>query len=166
MCITILLNFILIIQFYNTGSPAGLRCVNGVRRSSARTWNFNPSPKSQFISIDFKFGVGDYIREVIRSNKVGLGPMSGRAATLGQQNTGPSCDFCLFLFFNRATAHTREPIFAQNSSKDADWCKEDPFGDEKCVVVKYGGVLPLKHPKNGPEWPITSQNKMSKTLKR
>jgi len=34
---------------------------------------------------------------------------------------------CIFIFFNRATAHTREPILAHNSSKDAIWCKEDPF---------------------------------------
>jgi len=51
--------------------------------------------------------------------------------------------FCfVFIFFNRATAHTHEPIFAHNSSKDAVWCKEDPFWDEKCVIVKFGGVLP------------------------
>jgi len=31
-----------------TGSPAGLSRVNGVRRSSAETWNFNPSSKAQF----------------------------------------------------------------------------------------------------------------------
>jgi len=31
------------------------------------------------------------------------------------------------VFFNRATAHTREPIFAHNSSKDAVWYKKDPF---------------------------------------
>jgi len=48
------------------------------------------------------------------------------------------------IFFNRATAHTREPIFTHNSSKDAVWCKEDPFGDEECEVVKYGGVLPVR----------------------
>jgi len=33
------------------------------------------------ISIDFKFGVGDYVREVTNPDKVGLGPMSGRDAT-------------------------------------------------------------------------------------
>jgi len=50
-------------------------------------------------------------------------------------------------FFNRATAHTHEPIFAHNSSKDAVWCKKDPFRDEKCVFVKFGGVLPQNTPK-------------------
>jgi len=29
-----------------------------------------------FISIDFKFGVGDYVREVTNPDKVGSGPMS------------------------------------------------------------------------------------------
>jgi len=38
-------------------------------------------------------------------------------------------------------AHTREPIFAHNSSKDAVWLKEDPFWDKKCVILKFGGVL-------------------------
>jgi len=35
-------------------------------------------------SIDFKFGVGDYVREVTCPAKFGSGPMSGRAATWGQ----------------------------------------------------------------------------------
>jgi len=37
--------------------------------------------RHNFISIDFKFGVGDYIREVTNLDKVGSGPMSGRDAT-------------------------------------------------------------------------------------
>jgi len=71
-----------------------------------------------FISIDLKFGVGDYVREVTSLAKFGLDPMSNRDATWGK--TGP-LDFSLF--FNRATAHTLEQIFAHNSSKDAVWCK-------------------------------------------
>jgi len=51
-------------------------------------------------------------------------------------------DFFVINFFNTATAHTREPIFSHNSSKDAVWCKEDPFGDAKCAILKFGGVLP------------------------
>jgi len=34
-----------------------------------------------FISIDFKFNVGDYVRKVTSPDKVGLGPMSGQDAT-------------------------------------------------------------------------------------
>jgi len=62
------------------------------------------------MSIDFIFGVGDYVREFTSPAKVGSGPMSGRDAT---------CD--------KTTAHTREPIFTHNSSKDAVWSKKDPF---------------------------------------
>jgi len=74
--------------------------------------------------------------------------------------TGP-VTFLFFLFFNRATAHTREPIFTHNSSKDAVWCKEDPFGDEKSVVVKFGGCFTPKTPLKWSGMAITNQNKMS-----
>jgi len=37
--------------------------------------------RHNFISIDFKFGVGDYVRKVTNPDKVGLGPMSSRDAT-------------------------------------------------------------------------------------
>jgi len=39
------------------------------------------SQRYNFISIDLTFGVGDYVREVTRPDKVGSGPMSGRDAT-------------------------------------------------------------------------------------
>jgi len=94
--------------------------------------------RHKFISIDFKFGVGDYVREVTNPDKVDSGPMSGRDATWGQHI------HFFYIFFNRATASrvwTREPIFAHNSSKDVVSCKEDPFWDEKCVILKFGGVL-------------------------
>jgi len=97
--------------------------------------------RHNFISIDFKFGVGDYVREVTNPDKVGLGPMSGQDATWGQ-HIRVLWLFPVFKFFNKATAHTREPSFAHNSSKDAVWCKEDPFEDEKCVILKFEGVLP------------------------
>jgi len=37
-----------------------------------------------FISIDFKFGLGDYVKEVTNPVQVGSGPMSGQDATWGQ----------------------------------------------------------------------------------
>jgi len=37
-----------------------------------------------FISIDFKFGVSDYVREVTSPAKFGSDPMSGQDATWGQ----------------------------------------------------------------------------------
>jgi len=83
--------------------------------------------------------VGDDVREVTNPDIVGSGPMSVRDATWGQHTGRPTMTF---IFFNRATAHTCEPIFAHNSSKDVVWCKEDPFWDKKCAILKYVGVLP------------------------
>jgi len=40
--------------------------------------------RHNFTAIDFKFGVGDYVREVTSHANFGSGPMSGRAATWGQ----------------------------------------------------------------------------------
>jgi len=37
--------------------------------------------RHNFISIDLKFGVSDYVREVTSPTQFGLGPMSGRDAT-------------------------------------------------------------------------------------
>jgi len=79
--------------------------------------------------------------------------MSGRDATRGNiiRVLWLFCLFCI-LFFNRATDHTSEPIFAHNRSKDAVWCKEDPSGNVKCVILKYGVVLQkntLKIVRNG-----------------
>jgi len=53
--------------------------------------------------------------------------MSGRDATRGATYPLTFFSFLFFLFFNRATAYTREPIFAHVSSKDVVWSKEDPF---------------------------------------
>jgi len=47
--------------------------------------------RHNFILIDFKFGVGDYVREVTNPTKFGSGPTNGRAATWGA--TYGSCDF-------------------------------------------------------------------------
>jgi len=99
--------------------------------------------RHKFISIDLTFGVSDNVREVTSPDKVGSGPMSGRDASWGQHiRVLTFFVLVFFIFFNRAIAHTREPIFAHNSSKDAVWCKEDPFCDEKCVSLKFGSVLP------------------------
>jgi len=102
-----------------------------------------------FISIDLKFGVCDNVREITSIAKLNLDLMSGQNAPYGQHIRvlglfvfyRPIFVF-VHLFFNRATAHTREPILRHTSSKDAVWCTEDPFGVEKCVILKYGGVSP------------------------
>jgi len=105
----------------------------------------------KFKSIDFTFGAGNYVREVTSSATFSLDPMSGRGVTWGQHIR--SCDFCfcfffVFSFFNRATANTHELIFAQNSSKDAVWCKEDTFWDDKFVIAKWV----VFYQKNTPIW--------------
>jgi len=40
--------------------------------------------RHNFTSIDFTFGVSDYVREVTSPDKVGSGPMSSRDASWGQ----------------------------------------------------------------------------------
>jgi len=47
-CIIRMFNCLYYFCYYITGSPAGLSRVNGVHLSCAKTWNVNPSPKSQF----------------------------------------------------------------------------------------------------------------------
>jgi len=64
-----------------------------------------------FISIDSTFDVGDNVREVTSPVKFSSDPMNGRDVTWGN-----IYGYWLFLFFNRATAHTRESMFALNSS--------------------------------------------------
>jgi len=126
-----------------TGSPAGLALLMA---SAVVVLKHEIQTKSHsFIPINLTFCVGDNVREFISPAKFGSDPMSGRDATWGQHIRVR--DFHLvflfvFIYFNRATVHTREPIFAHNSSKDAVQCKEDPFGDENCVILKFGGVLP------------------------
>jgi len=81
-----------------------------------------------FISIDLTFSVSDNVREVTSPAQFGSDPMSSQDATWGQHIRVLRLFCFVFLFFNRDTAHTREQIFANNSSKDAVWCKEDPLG--------------------------------------
>jgi len=97
------------------------------------------------ISIDLTLDVGDNVREVTSPAKFSSVPMSGRDATWGQHMGTVTLFYnflFFFIFFNRATAHTREPIFVHNSSNDAIWCEEDRFGDENCAILKFKGVLP------------------------
>jgi len=103
--------------------------VNGVRRSSVKTFHI--------------------WRELLRSGRHQpcqgwFGSVERLRHHVGATYTGP----VTFLLspFNRTTDNIREPIFAHNSSKDVISCKEDPCGNEKCVVVKCGGVLPHRYP--------------------
>jgi len=101
---------------------------------------------NNFISIDLKIGVGDNVREVTSPAKFGSDPISGQ-----DTSTYTGTVICLFfyIFFSRATAHTREPILTKNCSKDTVWCEEDFFGDEKCVILKFGLFYHKNTPKIG-----------------
>jgi len=95
-------------QRNNSASITGLSRVNGVR--SSIVLKHETSTLYNFISIDFKFDVGDNVKEVTRLAKFGLDPMSGQDATWGQhiRVLWVFFVFCLFfVFFNRATAHTQ-----------------------------------------------------------
>jgi len=66
-------------------SQAGLSRVNGVRRSSAKTWNFKPSPKTQFYINWFEIWRGWLrYREITSPANFGSDPMSGQDDTRGQ----------------------------------------------------------------------------------
>jgi len=68
-----------------TGSPTGLSRVDGVHRIVVLKHETSTLRQSHnLISIDFTFGVGDYVREATRLAEVGSDPMSGRDATWGQ----------------------------------------------------------------------------------
>jgi len=47
-----------------------------------------PRQSHNFISIDFTFGLGDYVRKVTSPAKFGSDPMSGLGATWDHHNTG------------------------------------------------------------------------------
>jgi len=73
------------------------------------------------ISIDFTFGVGDYVREVTSPTNFGSDERSIRH--MGATYTRPVTFLFLFSSTNNiANAHTRGPIFAQNNSEDGIWC--------------------------------------------
>jgi len=67
-----------------TGSPTGLAVLMASAVVVLKHENSAIRQRHIFISIDFKFGVGDHVREVTNPDKVGSGPMSGRDATRGQ----------------------------------------------------------------------------------
>jgi len=54
--------------------------------------------RHNFTSIDFTFGVSDYVREVTSPDNVGSGPMSGRDATWGATYTGTVTFLIVFSF--------------------------------------------------------------------
>jgi len=119
-----------------------------------------------FISIDLTFGVGNYVKEDTSPAKFGSDPMSVRDTTWG--NIYGSCDFFIYFFIlNRATAHTNEPIFAHNSSKDAVWYKKNPFLWREVCGCEIRGCFTQKNtPKLGRNRQLTVKIKCWITSKR
>jgi len=105
--------------------------------------------RHNFISIDMTFGVSDYIREVT-SDKVRWAVETPRGGNIFWRVLWLFLFFLfVFIFFKRATAHTREPIVAHNSSKDADWCKEHRFGMISVLFWNLRVFCPNNTPKIG-----------------
>jgi len=57
-------------------------------------------------------------------------------------------------------------MFAHNSSKNAVWFKEDPFWDEKCVILKCGVLYPKNTPIIGRKEQLSAKIKCRTTSKR
>jgi len=70
-----------------TGSTAGLSSASTV--VVLKHDNSTLRQSHNFISINLKFGVGDYVWEGTNAAKFGLVTMSGRDATWGATFTGP-----------------------------------------------------------------------------
>jgi len=103
--------------------------------------------KVTFISIDLTLGAGDYVGEVTSPDKVGSGPMSAVEPPRGDNIYG-SCDFFYFVFFNRATAHTNEPI----AQKTRSGVRKTFLGSEKGnseIWVFYLKNTPIKWVRKG-----------------
>jgi len=80
-----------------TSSPAGLSRVNGVRRSSAKTWNFNPSVKALFYINWFKIWRGSWVITLGRSPTLPNLVLVRWAVEQPRGATYKSCDFfCCF----------------------------------------------------------------------
>jgi len=73
------------------------------------------------ISIDFKFGVGDYVREVTSPDKDGSGPMSGRDAR--------GCNIYLFiyLFINHLQQNIKKHTLASLKYMQLVDCKSGHY---------------------------------------
>ena len=114
-----------------------------------------PSKTNSFDLNDFKFGLIDKVPGYTNPTKFGLDWSSGGAPTWWWNIQVLwlllFLLFLLFFFSGSRPVETREPILTHDSSKDAVWHKEVPFGGEKYNFWKFGGVLPQKHPKNGSE---------------
>jgi len=98
--------------------------------------------RHNFESIDFKFGVGNNVREVTNPDKVRSGPMRGQDATWGQHIYG-YCDFFLVLYSSTELQPIPGNQFSRKiAQKTRSGVRKTFFCNEKCVTLKFGGVLP------------------------
>jgi len=134
-------------------SITGLCRVNGVRRSCAKTWNFNSSPKSQL-----------YLNRFDQSCQIWFGSNEQSRLHVGATYMAPV--IFLICLFNGATAHTCEPIFAHNDSKDAVWCKKDPVGMRNVKFWTMRVFNPKNTPKIGQNGQLPAKMKCRITPKR
>jgi len=124
-----------------------------------------------FNSIDSTFSVGNNVTEVNCPAECGSGPMSGRDATWGQHIRVLwlfwVLFFWFFLLFNRATTHTREPMFAHNAQKTRSGVSKIHLGMRNVsLILKFGGVYPNNTLKIGRNGQLAAKIKCRKTLKR
>jgi len=123
----------LVPAFTITDSPAGLSRVNGDRRSSAKTRNFNHLPKPNLWINWFEIWKGDYVMRFSNPAKVWWRSFRQWRPHVVVEYTGrvPFITIIniifVFIYLDMHTAYTREPILTHNSSKDADWLNEVPF---------------------------------------
>jgi len=157
------------VTLYVTGSPAArLSRVNGVRRSSAKTWNFNPLPKSQFDINWFEIGVGDYVREVTSHVKFGPDPMSGRDATWGQHiRVLWLLIFCLFFYSSTELQPIPVNQFSRTvAQKTRSGIRKTLFGMRSVVLWNLGVFHQKNTAKLGRKGQLPSEIKCRITSKR
>jgi len=112
-----------------TGSLAGLSRVDGVRRSSAETRNFNPSPKAPFSINSFQIWRGWLRYGGHQPWQSWFWSDERSRRHVGATYTGT---VAFFIFFNRATAHTREQFSRTIAPKTRSVVRKTLLGWEMC----------------------------------
>jgi len=85
--------------------------------------------------------MGNNVRQVTSRAKFDSDLMSGRDTTWGATYTGTVTFLALFLYSSTELQPISVNQFSRTIAQNAVWCKEDPFGYEKCLILKCGGVL-------------------------
>ena len=149
-----------------TGSPAGLSRANGDGQCSATMVTSTTHQSHNYVSFYFKFRKGDYVPRINNFAKFCYDRITGGAPTLWW-NIEVAClillFFCLFFsFLVTHTAHTREPIFTNDSSKDAIDVKKNP--QSKCFSKfwHFGVIFLENHTNFAGSREIAAKRKMSK----